>query len=262
MWRYAHVSVRGTSHAKTDKPCQDFSLCTTLAGPGGAPVLLAAVSDGAGSAERSDKGSELACTLFAEEVGRHLEKGGDVSGLTREFGEAWLGRFQRAIRKKAAESGCRSREYACTFLAAVVGEDSAVFMQIGDGAIVLSGEEGVYMWEFWPQQGEYENTTYFATQSGARKYLQHSLRSGAACGEVALFTDGLQRLALHYQTRTAYEPFFRPFFSALRRQEKPQDERYGASLRSFLDSPRVNERTDDDKTLVLATRLAGAEGAS
>lgn len=29
-----------------------------------------------------------------------------------------------------------------------------------------------------------------------------------------------------------------------------------AGLRDFLDSPRVNARTDDDKTLVLATRRA------
>ncbi len=218
-------------------------------------MLLAAASDGAGSAERSDEGSRLACTMFAEAIERHLDDGGSVEQLTRGFFEVWLGRFQRAVRALAAEAGCRSREFACTFLAAVIGEDTAVFVQIGDGAIVLSEKEDVYMWEFWPQQGEYENTTYFATQSSAKKHLQYSLHTGRRYGEVAVFTDGLQRLALHYQSRTAYEPFFRPFFSVLRRLETAQDARYGESLRAFLDSGRVNERTDDDKTLVLATRL-------
>lgn len=255
MWRYANASVRGTSHAKTDKPCQDFSLCRTLTDSNGVEVLLAAASDGAGSASRSDAGSALACSSFADAVERHLKNGGSVEELSREFCETWLGRFQRAVRTRAAKAGCRSREFACTFLAAVVSADTAVFAQIGDGAIVGSEKEGVYMWEFWPQQGEYENTTYFATQSSAKKFLQHRVHTGRSYQEVAVFTDGLQRLALHYQTKTAYEPFFRPFFSVLRKLETAQDDRYDDSLRAFLDSGRVNERTDDDKTLVLATRM-------
>lgn len=254
MWRHAHVSIRGTSHAKTGKPCQDYSLCRTWSGPDGREVLLAAASDGAGSADRSDEGSRLACTMFADAVERHLAGGGRVEQLTRAFFEAWLGRFQRAVRALAAEAGCRSREFACTFLAAIVGDEETVFVQIGDGAIVFSEKEDAYMWEFWPQQGEYENTTYFATQSSAKKYLQHSLHTGRKYGEIAVFTDGLQRLALHYQSRTAYEPFFRPFFSVLRRLNTGEEARYGDSLRAFLDSGRVNERTDDDKTLVVATR--------
>ncbi len=260
MWKYANASVRGTSHAKTDKPCQDFSLCRTFAASGAQEVLLAAASDGAGSASRSEEGSELACTMFADALERHFGRGGRIEQLTREFCEAWLSRFQRAIRARAAKAGCRSREFACTFLAAVVSGDTAVFIQIGDGAIVFSEKEDDYMWAFWPQQGEYENMTYFATQSSAKKVLQHSLHAGRQYGEIAVFTDGLQRLALHYQTRSAHAPFFRPFFSVLRRLEAADQSRYGDSLHAFLDSGRVNERTDDDKTLVLASRLAPPEG--
>jgi hypothetical protein len=36
--------------------------------------------------------------------------------------------------------------------------------------------------------------------------------------------------------------------------------RLTGELRRFLDSPAVNKRTDDDKTLVLATRLASSNG--
>lgn len=237
-------------------------MCRTFNDSDGSEVLLAVASDGAGSASRSEEGSELACSMFAEAVERHLTDGGRVDTLTRAFCEAWIGRFQRAVRVRAAKAGCRSREFACTFLATVICGDTAVFVQIGDGAIVYSEKEDVYMWEFWPQQGEYENMTYFATQSSAKKHLQHSLHSGRSYNEVAVFTDGLQRLALHYQTKTAYEPFFRPFFSVLRRLETPEDDRYRDSLRAFLDSNRVNERTDDDKTLVLATRAVAREDAS
>ena len=118
------------------------------------------------------------------------------------------------------------------------------------------------MWEFWPQQGEYENTTYFATQKSAKTFLQHRLYVDRFFEEVAVFTDGLQRLALHYQTQTAYAPFFRPFFSVLRRLETEHDDRYDESLHAFLNSNRVNERTDDDKTLILATRMPQKEELS
>jgi hypothetical protein len=37
--------------------------------------------------------------------------------------------------------------------------------------------------------------------------------------EVAMFSDGLQRLALVYESRTAYTPFFEPMFSVLRKAD-------------------------------------------
>ncbi|MGL4552961.1 MAG: PP2C family serine/threonine-protein phosphatase, partial [Gemmataceae bacterium] len=63
--------------------------------------------------------------------------------------------------------------------------------------------------------------------------------------------DGLQGLALHYATRTAHGPFFAPLFRALRGADP---EELGDPMRAFLESPRVNGRTDDDKTLILAAR--------
>jgi len=45
-------------------------------------------------------------------------------------------------------------------------------------------------------------------------------------------------------------------FSRLRGEAEP--ERLLGELRAFLESPPVNQRTDDDKTLVLATRLPAA----
>ena len=72
--------------------------------------------------------------------------------------------------------------------------------------------------------------------------------------EVALFSDGLQRLALHYQTRTAHAGFFKPMLATLRAAPADALESLSTQLAAYLSSPAVNERTDDDKTLVLATR--------
>jgi hypothetical protein len=81
---------------------------------------------------------------------------------------------------------------------------------------------------------------------------------------VALLTDGLQGLALRFSTREAHGPFFEPMFARLRREREGEPKGLGKELRAFLGSAPVNQRTDDDKTLVLATRLppptAGSSG--
>ena len=71
-------------------------------------------------------------------------------------------------------------------------------------------------------------------------------------GELALLTDGLQMLALDYAQSRVHSPFFAPLFRTIR--NGPCEETLHAALLGFLDSKRVNDRTDDDKTLLLATR--------
>jgi hypothetical protein len=72
--------------------------------------------------------------------------------------------------------------------------------------------------------------------------------------EVAVFSDGLQMLALQYSTRSVHSPFFRPMFRQLASSTEGHVIELCNPLNSFLNSKLVNERTDDDKTLVLATR--------
>lgn len=256
MWKYANASVRGTSHEKSGIPCQDYSLCHLIQTSNDNEVLIAVLSDGAGSAKHSEIGSEFACSLFADEITSYVSTGNYIHDLNREFYEEWIIRFQNEIKVRAEAKELSTREFACTFLSVVIDRSCAVFAQIGDGAIVTNSpeEEDEYNWQFWPQQGEYENTTFFLTQTNAREMLQFSLLSGRICSEIALFSDGIQRLALHYQSQSAYSPFFRPFFSALRDQQETESVNYNNSLGAFLDSDNVNSRTDDDKSLILATR--------
>jgi len=57
---------------------------------------------------------------------------------------------------------------------------------------------------------------------------------------------------LHIATNTPHLPFFTRFFQVMTETTKEkQDEIHNALVR-FLQSPSVNERTDDDKTLALA----------
>ncbi len=53
--------------------------------------------------------------------------------------------------------------------------------------------------------------------------------------------------------KAPFAPFFTPFFTYLETASK-DDAAVERELREYLDSPTVNERTDDDKSLVLAVR--------
>jgi hypothetical protein len=255
-WKYTYVSVIGTSHKKLDSPCQDSSKCQVIKDSYGEEVLVAVVADGAGSARFSDQGASLACSLFVNEVTKFLDEDKLVNDLEISFIENWIDQFQEVVSSHAKKYNVTIREFACTFVAAVVGNDQAAFFQVGDGAIVVldpepdNGEEK-YKWNFWPAKGEYENTTFFITDPMVKKNIQFDILPKRV-EEVSLFTDGIQHLSLHYQSKTVHHPFFKPMFQVLRKVEI--GENLNSSLEKFLSSERVNEKTDDDKTLLLASR--------
>ncbi|HEY4587585.1 MAG TPA: PP2C family serine/threonine-protein phosphatase [Thermoanaerobaculia bacterium] len=253
-WRLAAASALGTAHVDLGLPCQDAHRCSVQRTAGGEPVLIAVVCDGAGSAARADAGAQLASRMIHDEIAAALGAAGfGVRDITQAWIEECLGRFQAAVAARAEAEECQPRDFACTLLAAAVGPDCAAFCQIGDGVIVIGEEEDTYRWIFWPERGEYENVTFFATEPEAADHLQFELLE-RRIDEVALLSDGLQRLALHYQTRTAHAAFFKPMLAALRAAPEDALESLSDQLAAYLSSPAVNERTDDDKTLILASR--------
>jgi len=248
MWRLLAESVIGTSHVRSDKPCQDR--CHTLRSVIRAQhILIAACADGAGSASASEVGAQTAIESVMALILRDLDGGLEVADLSRDDGVRWYREALAAMTSEAAARVLPLHELACTLLVAVVGETHAVFVQIGDGAIVIREGEG-YAAVFWPQQGEYANTTFFLTSATMEERLEFSLRD--APDALALFTDGLQNLTLEMAARTPHTRFFDAMFKQLATAEAAEE--LIAPLRAFLDSPSVNQRTDDDKSLILAWR--------
>ncbi|MFN8515473.1 MAG: protein phosphatase 2C domain-containing protein [Chloroflexia bacterium] len=157
---------------------------------------------------------------------------------SREFVVALLADFQRAIVMRVEVAGAsRATMPGVSPLAAVVGDDAASYCQIGDGAIVVAApdESDGYRWVFWPQHGEYENETVFATDLDAPRLIAVE-QAGQAVDEVALFSDGLQRLALHYEGRTAHAPFFLPMFAPVRAADPGRADALSTQLATFLAS--------------------------
>lgn len=255
IWRCVRASVIGTSHLAADKKCQDANAVFFTKDSTGEEILVLVVSDGAGSAEKSDEGSLLVCKEFVSIVERHFADGGTFAQINPELLDLWTNGIHEAIREKAFTSEQIPRDFACTFLALIAGQTSAIAAQIGDGAIVI-GNNGTYETVIWPQSGDYVNATYFITDDSFISNL-HVTPIDKPVEEVAVFTDGIQMLALHYATQTVFEPFFRPMFDTLRKEPPGERHNLNKSLVEYLDSPLINERTDDDKTLILAARYRG-----
>lgn len=252
-WRVAMASSIGQSHVAAAQPCQDAHFHIEAKGADGKPVVVLAVADGAGSAALAEVGASLACETFARLVEAYVAKGGRVAAIERPLVERWITGLVYRIELDARRSGARVQDYSCTLLAAVIADGSAVFVQIGDGAMVISNGAG-WRHVFWPQHGEFANTTNFVTSERAVLTMEF-MRLDEAVEEVAVFTDGIENLVLQKASRTAYAPFFDSMFPPVRKsQASGLDAELSQALDKYLSSPTVTNRTDDDKTLILASR--------
>jgi protein phosphatase 2C-like protein len=246
MWRFAAARATGTSHLKTGSPCQDRFSCAIL----NEGTLVAAVADGAGSAPLADQGAEIAVETVVRRVSANVQRQrADFAAILVEA----AAEARQAVLAAASEQGTEARALASTLLATIAGPDGGAALQIGDGVIVVSDGEG-WRWVFWPQRGEYANTTHFLTDEDAPSVLQ-VVALPKEVTDMALMTDGLEPLALHYAIRSVHEPFFYGIFDPLFRAEGHEEiTSLSAALESFLSSQRIASRTDDDVSLVVATR--------
>jgi hypothetical protein len=212
--------------------------------------LIAAVADGAGSAAAGDLGAEIAVTSAVLQIRRSLEEGRSDFRITLRDAAVYA---RAAVLSEALKQGSEPRSFASTLLALVVTPEGGGALQIGDGVIVVSDGGDEWSWVFWPQRGEYANTTYFLTEDDAIERVQVETFPQPIM-DVALMSDGLEPLALHYASSTVHEPFFRSMFWPLIQAEGAGEIGHlSESLEQFLSSDRVGSRTDDDLSLILAT---------
>jgi serine/threonine protein phosphatase PrpC len=184
-WRALGMSVRGSSHERTGLPNQD-AIAFEPAADQPAPYAILVVSDGHGDPTcfRSAAGSAFAVrsardVLNRFRIARERDLRAPTNLIARDILTAWrkLVDDDRAARPFAAEEFARAERlhgpdahaeidanpqlaYGATLLAALVTNDYCLYVQIGDGDLLVLDFGGATRRVFAPDSAVTTTTTY------------------------------------------------------------------------------------------------------
>ena len=254
IWHVVGASVAGTSHQQTGKECEDahdYRYHSNL--------LLLAAADGAGSASQAKAGSTTAIEavlsaaeriLLQQREPEHEDEWRSVLTLVLQAGREALVKLATGGSSPAEQRPSETlplREFATTLLLVIATVHWVAVAQVGDGAIVIQHGDGRLESLTPPEVREYINETHFLTDDDYLIQTEYTILSRAGLQGIALLTDGLQRVAMKLPENIPHTPFFIPLFKFAAKPDAKE-----AELRKFLEAERINARTDDDKTLLLA----------
>ena len=268
-WKGITRSLCGTRHQQQGLPCQDFGAQWI-----GGDVVVGAIADGAGSAKYADLGAKLAVTtlvdyLKASDQWLHSHQASwttlppaALAGTTRKCFTKGIKAVQATLQQQAQKRGGTVDDFACTLLAFLATPQWIAALQIGDGFMVIRSDDssssptsipsrsnnGPYRLLFEADKGEYANQTTFVTSSTVMDTLQTQVVM-ASPTFICASTDGLESVAIRQRDAFPFPPFFQPLEEYMTETPVPeQDDEY---IMAFLQSERLNQRTDDDKTLLM-----------
>lgn len=249
-WKVVAASVTGRAHTGRGQGNEDAIRSVRLAN--GTTIL--ALADGAGSASRAAEGATLAVAAATEALSKSLAGESESVELSDSLLEA-MAAVRRAlaarVRELRPEARAKSRELSSTLLLAVLRGDTLGVLQIGDGAAVVGNRSG------WrritrPVRGRHAGETVFVTSRGATDLAEVEVCALTAGESLALLSDGLEPVATAMTSGEPHAPFFDPLVS-FAGAERPPD-RLEEELEEFLGSERVQSRSSDDLSLILAVR--------
>ncbi len=255
-WIAAGASVIGTSHLALGTPCQDSH--HIFISKDGSWVAVA-VSDGAGSAARSQESSALVARSFARKLNELSDQ-----FATRAPG-AWVNDFViqqvltvREELRTIAQSDVLS-SFHCTLVACLLGPSGGFAIHIGDGVIFggsskrdsnaekISLDVGPFLSP--PENAEYANETFFITVGDWIKHLR--ITPLPRCEWVMLATDGGAALCTVAES-VPKGGFVGPLLTLCKNES--DSKRWGALLTRTITDAQADKLTNDDKTLVVCMR--------
>jgi hypothetical protein len=252
-WCWVGASSIGTSHNSVGEGCEDSAACIEYQGKHES-LLIAAVSDGAGSADFANIGSRLVVRGFVRAALSYVQNGGSATGVSQEIGREWIDGIRDRLFVAAQRASAVPRDFAATLVGVIAANNRLVVCHVGDGSCVVRDRiTGEWIVPSWPAHGEYASSTYFVTDD-PEPHLR-VVHTEGEFSDIAIFSDGIERLVLDFTAKIAFARFFDRMFAPIKAEQPSRDRQLSRSLRSYLDSKIVSERTDDDKTLVMARKV-------
>ena len=205
-WRQAHGLVVGNDHIESNTPCQDN---VYYVGKNGLHVL--AVSDGAGSKQYSQFGSEIAtkavCNYLIEEFDNlyissetYGKSQDEIKEAQKMVKESIFNYVKRKIISKAEELQVEVDELACTLLFVAKKDEKVIMGHIGDGVIAglfNSGSNEMLKVLSHPENGEQINITFFLTDPDAIEHFRVSAERMSNLTGLMLMSDGAEEVLYH-----------------------------------------------------------------
>jgi Protein phosphatase 2C len=246
QWSWARASCRGTSHVKQGTRRQDAVSCLGI----DPQTLIAVVCDGAGSSSHGGEGASLTARTVVRRAADHLRATGELP--INEIIWSWIDDIRDQLARASIARNIERRSFAATLVGVITRGSETVVFHIGDGAAVgRNADSGTWDALSWPEHGEYASTTFFVTDDPSVRL--RIARPSAVLDAVAVFSDGIERLSLSFAETRPHAPFFNGIIKPVQESEVSGcNLDLSAKLAAFLDSPNVNDRTDDDKSLVIA----------
>jgi hypothetical protein len=248
MWRVAKASVIGTSHLRAGCPCQDYLLVDEIAPETtGNRCLVIAMSDGAGSASRADQGAKCSCDCLVLALKSRRESLVGPESAAAAIREAFSVAREEVL-ELAVREAAHPQDYSATLSCVLLAQWGIVVAQIGDGLVVIRGQDDALKLAL-DCRGEMLNVTDVLTQPNALDQLQVTMDAAVPRG-VVVSTDGLIPVLMRQSDYAPHAPMLDMLFATVASSTDPDC--LDDHLAGLLGKEAVNQRTDDDKSLVIA----------
>ncbi len=161
--------------------------------------IVAAVSDGAGSAPMARTGSRTSARHAAAKAWKTALRLGNAPdpGICVYEG---IKAARKALEATARIQGNPLDDYHTTIIVAAVIKEKAAVAHIGDGASIVGIRDAHKMLTI-PARGQYANETFFITMDDYEDLIASNAAEGAT--ELLLFTDGVQNELIDFRHKKA-----------------------------------------------------------
>ena len=268
------LSMRGKSHIKDNKPCQDNHWFENI--HEGWDLYI--VSDGAGSAKYAERGSLANCKLISKLIRQLLEKNNWIKDNILPTELEWyiemrsIFESMRLFYKSKVEElsdGSVVKDFNATALVLLVTPKGMMSAHIGDGRMGYKDWNNEWHPLMTPHKGEEANQTLFVTSNWMNPTIPSFKVSGLSIPEVmveniipqvvVLMSDGCEKatwectmyddaLGKYADKNIPFAGFLDPLVTSL---DNVGEDRFSTLKEIISDGTEACSREQDDKTVLL-----------